>query len=99
MEGGLLVRHRLRGDGSGRVEGYAVALPGHTDAAGEVVWYGGCRLAADLSLLKLRTRWAGADQGAAGRPGRSGRPPRGAADRPDRAEDSAAEWRVSGPVG
>jgi hypothetical protein len=44
-ESGLLVRQRHgRGGGAGRAEGYAVALPGHTDASGEPVWYGGYRL-------------------------------------------------------
>jgi hypothetical protein len=59
-ESGLLVRRRhSRGGGAGRAEGYAVALPGHTDASGEPIWYGGYRLAADLSLPKLRSRWPG----------------------------------------
>lgn len=37
--------------------GYAVAWPGDRDAAGHPVWYGGGKLAADLSLPKLLQRW------------------------------------------
>jgi len=42
------------------VTGYAVALPGHTTTAGEpeLIWYGGGKLAPDLTLPKLRRRWA-----------------------------------------
>jgi len=42
----------------GEVTGYAVALPGHTTAAGKLIWYGGGQLAPDLTLPKLRRRWA-----------------------------------------
>ena len=37
--------------------GYAVGLPGDATAAGEQIWYGGGKLAPDLSLPKLRRRW------------------------------------------
>jgi hypothetical protein len=43
----------------GEVTGYAVGLDSHTTASGETVWYGGGRLAADLTLPKLRARWNG----------------------------------------
>ena len=40
-----------------QVTGYAVALPGDITTAGSPVWYGGGKLAADLTLPKLRRRW------------------------------------------
>jgi len=39
------------------VTGYAVAMPGHVNRQGRPVWFGGGRLAADLTLPKLRQRW------------------------------------------
>jgi hypothetical protein len=39
------------------VTGYAVGLPHHTAKDGGIVWYGGGKLAADLTLPKLRRRW------------------------------------------
>lgn len=54
---GVLVRMRY-GSG-GEVTGYAVGLPEHTTGAGATVWYGGGRLAADLTLPRLRARWDG----------------------------------------
>jgi len=56
---GVLVRKRFSTRNPGEVTGYAVALPGATTAAGEPVWYGGGKLAADLTLPKLRARWYG----------------------------------------
>ncbi len=41
----------------GQVTGYSVALPGDTTKDGGPVWYGGGKLAADLSWPKLRQRW------------------------------------------
>ena len=41
----------------GQVTGYAVALPGDTARNGEPVWYGGGKLAADLSWPRLAQRW------------------------------------------
>ena len=49
------LRHSTRT--RGEVTGYAVALPGHTTKVGGPVWYGGGKLAADLTLPKLRRRW------------------------------------------
>ena len=43
----------------GRVTGYAVGLPQHAGKDGHPIWYGGGKLAADLTLPKLRTRWTG----------------------------------------
>jgi hypothetical protein len=55
---GVLVRERYSPVHPGQVTGYAVGLPGHTAREGGVVWYGGGKLAADLTLPKLRARWA-----------------------------------------
>lgn len=54
---GVLVRTRNSIRNPGEVTGYAVALPGDTSKAGNPVWYGGGKLAADLTLPKLRRRW------------------------------------------
>jgi hypothetical protein len=58
---GVLVRARSSARNPGQLTGYAVALPGDTTMAGEPVWYGGGKLAADLTLPKLRHRWGGPD--------------------------------------
>jgi hypothetical protein len=57
---GVLVRERYSTVNTGQITGYAVGLPGHTARDGGVVWYGGGKLAADLTLPKLRVRWTGA---------------------------------------
>jgi hypothetical protein len=59
-EAGVLVRVRYSTRNPGQVTGYAVALTGDTAHAGGPVWFGGGKLAADLTLLKLRARWDGA---------------------------------------
>jgi HPt (histidine-containing phosphotransfer) domain-containing protein len=56
-QSGALVRTRSSTRNTGEITGYAVALPGDTTKAGEPVWYGGGKLAADLTLPKLRRRW------------------------------------------
>ena len=56
---GVLVRERRSTDHPDQVTGYAVGLLGHTARGGGVVWYGGGKLAADLTLPKLRARWTG----------------------------------------
>ena len=56
---GVLVRQRFSARNPGQVTGYAVALPGDTGKDGGPVWFGGGKLAADLSWPKLRCRWAG----------------------------------------
>ncbi|MQA88066.1 MAG: relaxase [Streptosporangiales bacterium] len=53
----VLVRKRLSTTNPGQVTGYAVALPDDTTRTGTPVWYGGGKLAADLTLPKLRARW------------------------------------------
>ncbi len=69
-ESGVLVRLRYSEINPGEVTGYAVALPGHTEPDGTPRWYGGGRLAAGLTLPRLRQGW---------NPGRSGPGPHGGA--------------------
>jgi hypothetical protein len=57
-QAGLLVKLRESSINPGQITGYAVGLPGHHTAAGRPVWYGGGRLAPDLTLPKLRHRWS-----------------------------------------
>jgi hypothetical protein len=59
-QAGVQVRPRFSTRDPGQITGYSVALPGDTTSAGEPVWYGGGKLAADLTLPKLRQRWASA---------------------------------------
>ncbi len=61
-EGGVLVRARYSTRNPGQVTGYAVALTDDTAHAGGPVWFGGGKLAADLTLPKLRARWDGASE-------------------------------------
>jgi hypothetical protein len=67
-DAGVLVRKRRSTVNPGEVTGYAVGLPGHTTKDGGTVWYGGGKLAADLTLPKLRARWAGPDEERLGQP-------------------------------
>ena len=55
---GVLTRKRFSAKNPGQVTGYAVALPGDTANDGGPVWYGGGKLAPDLTWPKLRQRWA-----------------------------------------
>jgi hypothetical protein len=64
---GVLVRTRNSASNPGEVTGYAVALPGDISKAGNPVWYGGGKLAADLTLPKLRHRWIQPGDSADGR--------------------------------
>jgi len=57
-EARVLVRKRHSTLDPGAVTGYAVGLPSHAAKNGGTIWYGGGKLAADLSLPKLRCRWA-----------------------------------------
>jgi hypothetical protein len=68
-ESGVAARKRYSTTSPGEVTGYAVGLPGHVTKDGGMVWYGGGKLAADLTLPQLRRRWAG--------PGQQPRPPSG----------------------
>jgi MobA/VirD2-like, nuclease domain len=54
---GVLVRKRFSQHDLGQGTGYAVAKPGHVNGQGTPVWFGGGKLAADLTLPKLRQRW------------------------------------------
>src|SRR5205823_399350 len=54
---GLRVRMRHSAHHPGEVTGYAVGLPGDLTAAEEQIWYGGGKLAPELTLPKLRRRW------------------------------------------
>lgn len=84
---GVLVRERYSTRNAGELTGYAVGLPatGGRDRAGQqTVWFGGGRLAPDLSLPQLQARWD-QDRG----PSRGQEPGAGWADRP----------RVSRPTG
>ena len=56
-QAGVLVRKRFSVKSPGQVTGYSVALPGDTTKDGGPVWYGGGKLAADLSWPKLQQRW------------------------------------------
>ena len=58
-QAGVLVRRRYSTVRPAQVTGYAVGLPQRAGKDGHPIWYGGGKLAADLTLPKLRTRWAG----------------------------------------
>jgi hypothetical protein len=61
-EAGVLVRKRLGTRVPGEVSGYAIALPGDATGAGQPVWFAGWKLAADLTLPRLRRRWESAEE-------------------------------------
>ena len=54
---GLLVRQRMSERNPGEVTGYAVALPERPDSGGRPIWFGGGKLAPDLTLPRLQRRW------------------------------------------
>lgn len=54
---GVLFRLRYSSRNPGEVTGYAVSLPDDLTAAGKPVWFSGGKLAADLTLPRLRHRW------------------------------------------
>ncbi len=54
---GLLVRERQSERNPGQVTGYAVALAESVGVGGQPIFFGGGKLAADLTLPKLRRRW------------------------------------------
>jgi hypothetical protein len=60
-QAGLLVRARTSRIRPDEITGYAVAQPDHTSGIGEPVWYGGGKLAPDLTLPQLRPRWGEPD--------------------------------------
>ncbi|WP_328741951.1 mobilization protein [Streptomyces caniferus] len=72
---GIQVKQRI-GPESGEVTGYSLAAPGDT-ARGEPVWYGGSKLAPDLSFNRLRERL----------------PTQDVTDRPQHIDDPHMAWR------
>jgi hypothetical protein len=70
---GILTRKRYSTQHPGQLTGYAVGLPHHRGRDGGVIWYSGGKLAADLTLPKLRGRWElhsrSTEQSASNRPG------------------------------
>jgi hypothetical protein len=64
---GAMARPRHSTVRPGEITGYSVSLPGDTRPGGRPVWYGGGRLASDLTLPKLRQRWGGPDGRLTGR--------------------------------
>ncbi|TAL15407.1 MAG: hypothetical protein EPN99_13370, partial [Frankiales bacterium] len=87
QEQGVHVRARLSERNAGQVTGYAVALPDRYDT-GQTIWFGGGKLAPDLTLPQLQRRWTGRD------------PETGdhaVADAPHRATPDAARSRPPGP--
>ncbi|MEU5994222.1 hypothetical protein ABZ806_35070 [Spirillospora sp. NPDC047418] len=58
---GVLVHKRHSERIVGAVTGYAVALPDDVGPSGRPVWFGGGKLAGDLTLPKLRRRWTPED--------------------------------------
>lgn len=59
---------------SGDVRGYAVAVEGDTNAAGEPIWFSGAKLAPDLSFPKIRERLTAIEAPPAAEPGSRRRP-------------------------
>jgi len=56
---GLLVRERMSELNPGEVTGYAVALPDRYGTGAAPVFFGGGKLASDLTLPRLQRRWDG----------------------------------------
>lgn len=56
-EAGAMIRERRSTADPERITGYAVSMPGYTNRSGEPIWYGGGKLAPDLTLPGLRRRW------------------------------------------
>ena len=56
-EHGVRVRPRYAEGGQRNVVGYSVRLPGPDSGSDRAVWFGGGRLARDLTLPSLRAGW------------------------------------------
>jgi hypothetical protein len=54
---GIQVRLRPSSRDPNQITGYAVAVPEDVTTAGQPIYYGGGKLAADISLPRLRQRW------------------------------------------
>ena len=65
----MLVRLRFSEADPGQVTGYSVTLPDHTGPDGAPLWYGGGRLAAGLTLPRLRELWRRGRSSSPGHPG------------------------------
>lgn len=76
---GLVLRPRWAAGGREQVVGYSVAVAG--DGSAPLLWFGGGRLGGDLSLPRLRGRWAGDPQAAVADWGRPPAQRRGSAAR------------------
>ena len=63
---GLLVRQRMSERNPGEVTGYAVALPDRYGTGSPPVYFGGGKLAPDLTLPRLLRRWDGPAAAAGG---------------------------------
>jgi hypothetical protein len=61
-DSGVLITKRFSVTNPGEVTGYSVALASNTNAVGEPVFYSGGKLARDLTLPRLRQRWARPDR-------------------------------------
>lgn len=94
------VRVKKRIAPSGDVTGYALALIGDRNRRNDPIWFSGSTLAPDLSLPKLRARFAGANSGANDAPGPVGNNSRAARARYNAADrlETATE-RLLAPVG
>ncbi len=57
---GILIKLRHSDQNPEQITGYAVALPGDVNSDGRPIYFSGGRLAPDLTLPKLRTRWPSA---------------------------------------
>ncbi|MFI7025091.1 relaxase/mobilization nuclease domain-containing protein [Micromonospora sp. NPDC049900] len=101
---GVLVRLRHSTTNPDEVTGYAVGLADHHTSTGDTVWYGGGRLAPDLTLPQLRRRWGSGSgtisHGSAQHPGRPGVQHRTNAFRRATAEaDKGARHLRADPIG
>ncbi|WP_158587854.1 hypothetical protein [Actinomadura logoneensis] len=67
QEAGVLVRLRHSERQPDQVTGYAVATREGRTASGHPVWFSGGKLAADLTLPKLRARWQSGSPAVSGR--------------------------------
>jgi hypothetical protein len=99
----VLVHERHSTRNPGEITGYAVASADSLDAQGKPIYYGGGRLAADLTLPKLRARWQSRRRGRLPAPApRTQPPPRPPAGRtrpaPAERETGPRSRRRNGPV-
>ncbi len=96
---GVMVRERFSERTPGQITGYSVALPGQSDPAGKPIYFGGGKLAADLTLPKLLRRWELAiPQGAAADGGAAGDRPTGQGSSPAAGSTSAPPAGAGIPV-